>query len=186
MTARTIVDELKSAYVGLRDDVRARWKRDLPFSELVFDRWERAASLGFGSGASIYHDSYVYGDVTVGEGTWIGPQTLLDGSGGLAIGHHCSISSGVQIYSHDTVAWALSGGKAEAERAPVRIGDCCHIGAGTIVLKGVTIGEHSVIGAGAVVTRDIPAYSIAVGVPCRRVGRVEVGEDGAVSLHQGD
>ena len=39
MTARSIVDELKSAYVGLREDVRARWKRDLPFSELVFDRW---------------------------------------------------------------------------------------------------------------------------------------------------
>ena len=66
-TARSIVDELKSAYVGLREDVRARWRRDLPFSELVFDRWERAASLGFGAGASIYHDSYVYGDVTVGE-----------------------------------------------------------------------------------------------------------------------
>src|SRR4029079_2837872 len=87
MTSRSIVDELKSAYLGLREDVRARWKRDLPFSELVFDRWERAASLGFGAGASIYHDSYVYGEVSVGEGTWIGPQTLLDGSGGLTIGH---------------------------------------------------------------------------------------------------
>jgi len=184
MEAGGIVEALKRAYVELRTEMRSRWSRDLPFSELVFDRWERARNLGFGEGASIYHDSYVYGDVSVGPETWIGPQTLLDGSGGLRIGHHCSISAGVQIYTHDTVAWALSGGVAGPERAPVTIGDCCHVGAGTIVMKGVTIGEHSVIGAGAVVNRDIPPYTVAVGVPCRPIGRVEVDADGRVTLQR--
>ena len=50
--------------------------------------------------------------VTVGAGTWIGPNTLLDGTGGLSIGASCSISAGVQIYTHDSVMWALSGGTA--------------------------------------------------------------------------
>ena len=51
--------------------------------------------------------------------------------------------------------------------APVRIGKNCWIGAGALVMPGVTIGENSVIGAGSVVTRDIPANVVAVGNPCR-------------------
>lgn len=50
---------------------------------------------------------------------------------------------------------------------PVRIGRNCWLGAGVIVLPGVTIGDGSVIGAGSVVTRDIPANVVAVGSPCR-------------------
>lgn len=49
---------------------------------------------------------------------------------------------------------------------PVRIGKCCWIGAGVIVLPGVTIGDNTVIGAGSVVTKDIPANVVAVGNPC--------------------
>jgi acetyltransferase-like isoleucine patch superfamily enzyme len=56
---------------------------------------------------------------------------------------------------------------AEADHAPVRIGRNVFIGTNTIVLKGVTIGDHAVIGAGSVVTRDIPARAIAAGNPCR-------------------
>ena len=103
--------ELRQMYDELRTEMRNRWSRDVPFEELLFDRWERARSLGFGEGASIYHNSYVFGEVRVGQNTWIGPFTMFDGSGGLSIGEGCSISTGVQIYSHDTVRWAVSGGK---------------------------------------------------------------------------
>ncbi len=51
--------------------------------------------------------------------------------------------------------------------APVHIGRNCWLGAGVIVLPGVTIGDHTVIGAGSVVTKDIPANVVAVGTPCR-------------------
>ena len=170
-------DELRRVRDSLAADTRERWDRDLPFGELLSDRWERAKRLGFGEGASIYESSYVYGDVKVGAGTWIGPFTLLDGTGGLEIGSTCSISAGVQIYTHDTVRWALSGGAAEYERAPVRIGDCCHIGASTVVASGITIGDHCVIGACSFVNRDVPPYTVAVGAPCREIGRVVV--DGA-------
>jgi len=176
-------ESILSLYRDMRAGVRRKWKRDLPWDEMMFDRWERAKSLGFGEGASIYHNSYVYGDVNVGDNTWIGPYTLLDGSGGLSIGSWCSISAGVQIYTHDTVKWAISGGKADYEREAVRIGDCCHIGSHTVIAKGVTIGDHCVVGACSFVNRDIPSNTIAVGVPCRPSGRVALDENGNARLN---
>jgi acetyltransferase-like isoleucine patch superfamily enzyme len=176
-------DELRALHDALRAEMRRSYDRDLPFEELVFDRSERARSLGFGEGASIYHNAYVFGDVAVGAQTWIGPFVMLDGSGGLEIGATCSISTGVHIYTHDTVRWALSGGAQEPERAPVRIGACTYIGAQAVVLKGVEIGDHCVVGAGALVTRDVPPFSIVDGVPARVRGRVVVDEaTGAIEL----
>jgi len=159
--------------------MREKWNRDLPFEELLFDRWERARSLGFGEGTSIYHNSYVYGDVKVGKNTWIGPLTLLDGGGGLEIGDFCSISTGVQIYTHDSVKWAVSGGEAPYEEAPVKIHDCCHIGANSVIAKGVEIGPHSIIGAGSFVRKTVPPYTIVSGVPAKTIGTVRI-EDGEV------
>src|SRR5258708_3220000 len=76
--ATMIENDLKELYTASRASMRSRFNRDLPFDELLFDRWERAASLGFGAESSIYHLAYVYGDVRVGEHTWVGPYTLLD------------------------------------------------------------------------------------------------------------
>lgn len=159
-------------------NMRREWQRSLPFTEAASDRWERAAALGFGEGASVYNLSYVYGDVEVGEETWIGPYTLLDGSGGLRIGAWCSISAGAHLYSHDTVQWALSRGETPFVRAATRVGDACFIGPQTVVAAGVEIGERCVVGAHAYVNRSLPANSIAVGVPARVVGEVREGADG--------
>ncbi|MBA2764240.1 MAG: acyltransferase [Thermoleophilaceae bacterium] len=167
---------------GLRDEMAEKWDRDLPFEELLTDRWERAKSLGFGEEASIYQSAYVYGDVQVGEGTWVGPLVMLDGQGGLEIGSHCSISTGVQIYTHDTVRWALSGGTAEAEYSPVSIGDCTYVGAQTVIARGSSIGDHCVIGACSFVNSEIPPYSIAFGSPAEVKGRVVVGDEGQIDL----
>jgi len=105
-----------------------RWSRSLPTGEYFNDRWNRAETLELGDGASIYDSSAVLGDVKVESHTWIGPFVVLDGSGGLRIGQHCSISAGVQIYSHNTVRWATSDGRDKIERAPTLIGSNVDIG----------------------------------------------------------
>lgn len=157
----------------LRDQKKAEWDRVVPFGDLIVDRTEKARFLKFGKGATIYDSSYVYGRVVVGDHTWVGPFTVLDGSGGLTIGRHCSISAGVQIYTHDTVRWAVSGGKAPSDRAPVTVGDRCYIGPNAVIAKGVTIGSGSVIGAGSVVLKDVPPGVLAVGAPCRVVKKIK-------------
>ncbi len=81
--------------------MKDQFSRSLPLADELFDRWERAQFLGFGEGSSIYDSSLVLGDVSVGVKTWVGPFTILDGSGRLKIGDYCNISGGAQLYSHD-------------------------------------------------------------------------------------
>ena len=181
-----LTDRLRRLYQAEDAVTRERFDRSLPLGESISDRWERAKRLGFGEGASIYHHSYVYGDVRVGRGSWIGPNTLLDGSGRLEIGDFCSISAGAQIYTHNTVRWALSGGEAEYERAPTRIGDACFIGPCAVIAMGISIGSRCVVGAHAYVNRDLADASIAVGVPARVVGRVIEGPRGEIVLDYRD
>lgn len=147
------------------------FNRSLPFADLLFDRWERAKSLGYGEGSSIYDSSYVFGEVAVGEKTWIGPFTVLDGSGGLSIGSNCSISAGVQIYSHDSVEWAVSGGTAPYVYAPVKIGSNCYIGPNVIISAGVTLGDSCVVGANSFVNSSFPSGSRIAGTPARNISQ---------------
>lgn len=172
------VKELQKAIITLhkklRREMMAKWNRSVTFEDELFDRWERAKFLGFDEGANIYQDSLVFGDVKVGKNTWIGPFTVLDGSGGLEIGDNCSISSGVHIYSHDAVKRRVSGGLHGIEREKTKIGNSCFIGPLSVIKKGISIGDHSVIGALTFVNKDIPPYSIAVGIPCRTVGKVKI------------
>ncbi len=173
----SLLRELKALWLARRREVDARYRRTLPLADYVVDRWEKARELGFGEGTSVYDSVLVLGDVMVGRNTWIGPFVVLDGSGGLSVGSNCSISAGVQIYSHDTVRWAASGGLARPERAPTSIGDNCYIGPNTVVAKGVRIGDGCIVGANSLVLEDVPAGSRAWGTPCRVTGRVETGPD---------
>jgi acetyltransferase-like isoleucine patch superfamily enzyme len=154
--------------------VQQRWNRSLPFADYIVDRWQKARALGFGEGSSVYDSALVLGDVKVGTNTWIGPFTVLDGSGALTIGSNCSISAGVQIYSHDSVQWAVSGGSAPYEYAPTLICDRCYVGPNAVIAKGVRIGNGCVIGANSLVLSDIPDNSTAVGTPCRVIGSASV------------
>jgi acetyltransferase-like isoleucine patch superfamily enzyme len=176
-------DDLRALHARLREQTLERHGRMNPFTEDLFDWRERGqAWTRDDRGVTIYGSTTVAGEVEIGEHTWVGPYCSLDGTGGLTIGHHCSIALGAQLLTHDTARWALSGGTAEYEYAPTRIGDCCFVGTLAVVTKGVTVGPHSLVAAGAVVAADVDPYSIVAGVPARRIGSVELGDGGDVRL----
>ena len=162
-----LLSQLKTLWKQRYTEVDKEHNRSLPFADYIVDRWEKAKLLGFGEGSSIYDSSLVLGNVKVGAKTWIGPFVVLDGTGGLEIGSHCSISAGAQIYSHDSVDWATSGGSEPYKYEQTKIGNNCYIGPNTIVSKGVSIGDGSIVGANSLVLDDMPPNSKAAGNPCR-------------------
>lgn len=91
----------------------------------------------------------------------------------VTIGNNVMFATGVSLITatHET---ALQSRRDNIEYAePITIGDDCWIGANVTVLPGVNIGKGCTIGAGALVNRDIPDYSVAVGVPAKVVKKVE-------------
>ncbi len=116
--------------------------------------------------------AWIAGSPSIGEGTWIGAFTLIDGLGGLKIGKGCNISSGAQILSHSTVRRCLTERRHDkVDVKPTEIGNFTFVGANAVVQMGARIGDHCVVAAGAVVLEDaeIPPYSLVAGVPARIV-----------------
>lgn len=178
----SLYHQIVELHNNLDEGLMNQFQRSLPFNEEISDRWERARKLGFGKESSIYDSSLVFGTVKVGQNCWIGPFTLIDGSGGLEIGNYCTISAGVHIYTHDNVKQTLSSGKFPIERQQVTIGNNVYIAPNAIITKGVSIGNCCVIGANAFINRDIPNNAIVLGQPGKVVGSVIIGEDESIRL----
>ena len=177
---KSLYDNLRRLDIGLGDFARQNYSRVNPFAENVIG-WHEKAERCFGDDSiTIYDSATVIGDVSVGPHSWIGPFCILDGSGGLTIGSHCSVSAGVMVFSHDTVLWSLSGGREAYEHEATAIGDDCFIGTQSVILKGTHIGNTCLVGANSLVNKDLPANSIAVGVPARIIGEVVRDGDGVV------
>ena len=126
---------------------------------------------GFGEGAVIRAPLYVdYGShLTIGARTFVNfGLTALDVAP-ITIGEDVQIATNVQLLTATHPLDAdLRRDKWESAK-PIAIGDNVWLGAGAIVLPGVTIGDNTVVGAGAVVTKDLPANVLAVGNPARVV-----------------
>ena len=112
---------------------------------------------------------YYKNQLRIGDETWIGQMCFFHSAGGIEIGAHVGIGPGVMILTseHQELGRAVPPLLAPVDMAPVYIEDEVNLGVGCIVLPGVRIGRGARIGAGAVVTRDIPAYSVAAGSPAR-------------------
>lgn len=167
-------DNLNNLYETLELAFKDNLNRSVSFGDIFVDRWERAKKLGFGINSNVYDSSLVIGDVSVGSNCWIGPYTILDGSGGLNIGDYVTISSGVHIYTHDNVRSTLTSGLHEIERDRVEIGSNTYIGPNSIIPKGISIGNCCVIGTASFVNKSIPNNSIAVGSPAKIIGKVSI------------
>ena len=154
-----------------------KFNRTLPINEIHSDRWEKAKSLGFGEGSSIYDNSYIFGDVQVGKNCWIGMNTIIDASGGLKIGNNCTIGAGSHIYTHDNVKATLTSYRCKIDKAPVEIGDNVYIGPQAIISKGVKIGNHSIIASQSLVNSSFPSFSIIAGTPAKKIGEIKIEEE---------
>ena len=116
--------------------------------------------------------------IRIGDRTFIGDACTFSAARGITVGPDCLIASCVRVHDNDghpvDAQRRLAGDRLKAaDCAPVSIGRNVWIGAGAVILKGVTIGEHAVIGAGAVVTEPVPAGAIVAGNPARVVKTLE-------------
>lgn len=105
------------------------------------------------------------GDVVIGDHTRIGIHCTVIGP--VAIGNQVNLAQGITVtaLNHNFTDTEKTIGEQGVSTNPVCIEDDVWIGANAVVLPGVTIGRHSVVAAGAVVTKDVPPYSLVAGVP---------------------
>jgi acetyltransferase-like isoleucine patch superfamily enzyme len=146
---------------GVRLDCQGQNSRILLGNQVQFS---------YGVGVKVSRDNCT---IDIGDRTSIGPYVVLHGPGNITIGKDCLIAAHTGIYAsnHQFDDPNRKIREQGLSRKGITIGDDCWLGHKVSVLDGVTIGEGSVIGAGAVVTKDIPPYSIAVGVPARVIGQ---------------
>lgn len=133
----------------------------------------RCCGVKIGKGSAIHMNTVFYypPNIKIGNDTIIGEKAVLDGRAPLNIGDHVDIASEVMIYNsqHDLSEIDF----ADVEKAvlePVNIEDYVFIGPRVIILPGITIKKGAVVGAGAVVTKDVDEFTIVGGVPARVIG----------------
>lgn len=149
------------------------------------------AGARIGEGTRIWHFCHLMPGAVVGERCTIGQNVFIDNN--VVVGDGCKIQNNVSLYSGVTLEQDVFIGPSvvftnvinprafierKEEFRPTKVCRGASIGANATILCGVTIGEYALVGAGAVVTRDVAPYAKVVGNPARQVGRVDERGDG--------
>lgn len=132
----------------------------------------RLGGIKIGKGSTLHTGARFYNpkNIVIGEDSIVGEGSVLDGRDKLTIGNHVDIATDVMIYNCEHDVRSLD---FHAVPAPVVIEDYVFIGPRAIILPGVTIKKGAVVGAGAVVTKNVEEYSIVGGVPAVKIGERE-------------
>jgi acetyltransferase-like isoleucine patch superfamily enzyme len=157
-------------------------------------------STSVGAGTRIWAHAHVMKGAVVGRGCNIGEGSFVEG--GAVLGSWCTVKNGVSVwdkvtcedyvflgpdacFTNDFLPRAAFKKNPETEFRPTYIREGASIGANATVVCGVTIGRHAMVGAGAIVTRDVADFALVVGSPAKRIGwvgrwgaRIEFGADG--------
>ena len=125
-----------------------------------------------GRGASIAAHAFVHGPVELQQEVSVNPHATLDGGQrGIVIGAGTRIATRASMFAFDHGLDPERTIREQPVRSRgIRVGLDVWIGAGATITDGVIVADHAVIGAGAVVTRDVPAFAIVGGVPARVIG----------------
>jgi acetyltransferase-like isoleucine patch superfamily enzyme len=125
----------------------------------------------------------------IGSGCYIGHQVSISVASSVIIGNHCLIADRVMISDNDghpldPVARRMGLPVPDEDVAPVVLEDDVWVGSRAVILKGVKVGTGSVVGAGAVVTRDVPPFVVVAGNPARVVKQLEFGGEAVSAAAQ--
>jgi UDP-2-acetamido-3-amino-2,3-dideoxy-glucuronate N-acetyltransferase len=152
-----------------------------------------------GEGSRVWHFVHVCAGARIGRGVSLGQNVFVGNK--VVIGDHCKIQNNVSVYDNVTLEEGVFCGpsmvftnvynprslierKSEYRDTLVKKG--ATLGANCTIVCGVTVGEYAFVGAGAVITRNVPPYALMVGVPARQIGWMsEHGEQLALPL-EGD
>ncbi|MBR2641460.1 acyltransferase [Candidatus Saccharibacteria bacterium] len=133
--------------------------------EYKFCGFKKREKLVREMGVKIGNNCEIYSNVSFGSEPYL-----------VEIGDNVRLAMGVKITTHDGGLWVLrnNGKLRNADKfGRVKIGSNVHVGLNTIIMPGVTIGDNVIIGCGAVVTKDIPSESVAVGVPAKVIESID-------------
>lgn len=119
-------------------------------------------------GAQGYLQGRIHGRCVIGAHSWLGPQCYFDARD-LVLGEYVGWGPGAKVLGSEHTAKPLSVPilKTDLRIKPVRIEDWADVGTNAVVLPGVSVGRGAIVGAGAVVTEDVPAFCVAAGVPAK-------------------
>ncbi|MCU4311801.1 UDP-2-acetamido-3-amino-2,3-dideoxy-D-glucuronate N-acetyltransferase [Acinetobacter variabilis] len=141
------------------------------------------AGAQIGEGSRVWHFVHVCGGAKIGRGVSLGQNVFVGNK--VVIGDYCKVQNNVSVYDNVTLEEGVFCGpsmvftnvynprslierKDEYRNTLVKKG--ATLGANCTIVCGVTIGEYSFVGAGAVINKDVPAYALMVGVPAKQIG----------------
>jgi acetyltransferase-like isoleucine patch superfamily enzyme len=129
------------------------------------------------------------GRILIGDSAYVGDSSIISAQSKITVGDNVLIAHGVQIFDNSSHpkdhaeraahysailnGYDLSSFESQIDKSPIIIKDHAWIGFNSIILRGVTIGKGAVIGAGSVVTKDVPDYTVAAGNPAKIIKKLE-------------